>query len=505
MLQTYTLFCTHAAQIAEHANLTHELQHRTNKSKRTHPLNKIIRKKRDEYLQTRRNNETQTQQTDIEIREIKRQRAIDLAKQDREAIRTEIEHILTENQNTLTTNLWKYIHKNRNYEQEEDKSGLPAIMNDTTGKSLKNEKPSVNVWHETRKNISHKHETATMHSTCLLKKVTLEYNALRKKGSQTFDTEAIKNSHLHTLFTQKELKAAVQRLPSNKAPGEDGIPFEVIKIVYEATAPELLSIINHLWEHEIVPDQWTKAVIRMIHKKGNKHDATNYRAIVLVSTFKKLYETLLRNRLLTHVAETRCLHKNQFAFIKGHHTKEAIFCLTQTIHTRARRDGEPTYAAFIDFKTAFPSTCRPALWKHMYEAGVQGRLWRTLQIMYENLTGRVLHPQIPKKQYYHINIGLLEGSCLSPILYTFLVNSLLIRLQNKFPNIKITTSQETHQTHPHHETWVGALMYADDLVLLARTPAELQEILDETQIWSEENFATINTDKSYVMAFKEWE
>ncbi len=46
-------------------------------------------------------------------------------------------------------------------------------------------------------------------------------------------------------------------------------------------------------------------------------------------------------------------------------------------------------------------------------------------------------------------------------------------------------------------------MYADDLALMATSPEELQALLHETQLWAEENFAVINTDKSHVMVFME--
>jgi hypothetical protein len=84
-------------------------------------------------------------------------------------------------------------------------------------------------------------------------------------------------------------------LPTNKAPGEDCISFETLKIVYPSSGEHLLRICNFIWEHEIIPEQWNTAAIRMIHKKGDIQDATNYRAIVLVSTLKQLYESLIRN------------------------------------------------------------------------------------------------------------------------------------------------------------------------------------------------------------------
>jgi hypothetical protein len=46
-------------------------------------------------------------------------------------------------------------------------------------------------------------------------------------------------------------------------------------------------------------------------------------------------------------------------------------------------------------------------------------------------------------------------------------------------------------------------MYANDLALLASSQEELQQLLDETQRWAEENFAIINEEKSHVMVFME--
>jgi hypothetical protein len=51
--------------------------------------------------------------------------------------------------------------------------------------------------------------------------------------------------------------------------------------------------------------------------------------------------------------------------------------------------------------------------------------------------------------------------------------------------------------------WTGALLYADDLALIATSTKELQEMLDATQDWATRHFATINADKSKLMAFKE--
>ena len=136
-------------------------------------------------------------------------------------------------------------------------------------------------------------------------------------------------------------------------------------------------------------------------------------------------------------------------------------------HTELNR---PTYVAFIDFKTAFPNTCRPALWAQLYQAGITNKMWRNIQALYTNTKGRVLHPLIKETDTYNINIGLLEGSKLSPILYAFLVNSLLERLQQLFPHLSLSTVAPLQP----YDTWTGAVLYADDLTLVARPARDAQ-------------------------------
>jgi hypothetical protein len=127
------------------------------------------------------------------------------------------------------------------------------------------------------------------------------------------------------------------------------------------------------------------------------------------------------------------------------------------------------------------------------------QMWRNIQALYTNTKGRVLHLLIKETDTYNINIGLLEGSKLSPILYAFLVNSLLERLQQLFPHLSLSTVAPLQP----YDTWTGAVLYADNLTLVAHSPKDLQEMLNITQAWAEEHFVIINTEKSVTMSFFE--
>jgi hypothetical protein len=384
--------------------------------------------------------------------------------------------------------IWKYV-KQKRYDTHHgnNNSTLPIYMKDTHGKILPTPVASAQVWHDSRRTISTAHATLTPTSISQLQRLHGRVLQLHRLPGANADQP----SHLNTQFTEKELNDILKNTPNGKAPGHDGIPFEVLKCTRKAFGPTLLKIYNYIWTAEVAPRQWDTAVIHMLYKKHDPLVQENYRAIVLISTLKKIYEGLISNRLIAHIQQTECLHKNQFGFLPERNTTEAIYYLTETIRLRHSKYNRPTYTAFIDFKTAFPNTCRPALWSTLHEHGVTGRIWNNLQKIYAHTRGRVLHPLIKESDSYDINIGLLEGSRLSPILYSFLANSLLKRLHTKYPHLCIDTA------------WYGAVMYADDLALVADSQEELQNLLHETQLWAEEHFAQINTDKSHTMVFME--
>ena len=57
------------------------------------------------------------------------------------------------------------------------------------------------------------------------------------------------------------------------------------------------TIINLIWTTEEVPADWKKAVIVLIHKKGNKVICSNYRRISLLSIPSKVYTRILDGRV----------------------------------------------------------------------------------------------------------------------------------------------------------------------------------------------------------------
>jgi hypothetical protein len=59
-------------------------------------------------------------------------------------------------------------------------------------------------------------------------------------------------------------------------------------------------ICNAYLSSSVFPDGLQYAIIKPIYKKGSKQDISNYRPIYLLTSFSKVFEKLIYNRLYTH-------------------------------------------------------------------------------------------------------------------------------------------------------------------------------------------------------------
>ena len=133
----------------------------------------------------------------------------------------------------------------------------------------------------------------------------------------------------------------------------------------------------------------------------------------------------------------------------------------------------------MDCRKACPSVFKAGLLYKLHTIGVRGRYWRMLTSMYEKISTRVLtgredelSPAELESLYYEVHTGVREGSILSPLLYILFIDGLLQKLRDE--NLGVTLKNWANGK----STWVGALMYADDLALQAKSPGELQLMMD---------------------------
>ncbi|XP_050465081.1 uncharacterized protein LOC126858648 [Cataglyphis hispanica] len=97
--------------------------------------------------------------------------------------------------------------------------------------------------------------------------------------------------------TISEVENTLASMKNNRAPGEDQIIIEAIKVSGKSMMCALQKLFNACISKGITPTQWNNAVIILIHKKGDIANLTNYRPISLLSHIYKLFMKIITQRL----------------------------------------------------------------------------------------------------------------------------------------------------------------------------------------------------------------
>ena len=102
-----------------------------------------------------------------------------------------------------------------------------------------------------------------------------------------------------SVLTIEELKKVIKELRRAKAPGFDGIPGELLLEAGHGLLKLLLDVFNNILRQKEIPSQWNQVLITTIYKKKGSHkELINYRGIFLTIIASKVFERLLKNRMV---------------------------------------------------------------------------------------------------------------------------------------------------------------------------------------------------------------
>ena len=133
------------------------------------------------------------------------------------------------------------------------------------------------------------------------------------------------DDQLGSPLTEEELRITSSQLNSGKAPGEDGVSAEVLRLGGESVVEWLKHLADCVWREEAVPKDWKKSLLIPLHKKGSRTVCNNYRGISLLSIPSKAICRAILNRVKPCVELQ--LRESQCGFRKGRGCADRLFSL----------------------------------------------------------------------------------------------------------------------------------------------------------------------------------
>jgi len=115
----------------------------------------------------------------------------------------------------------------------------------------------------------------------------------------------------------------------------------------------------------------------------------------------------------------------------------AIYIVRQILE-KSRKRNVPVHLHFIDFKAAFDTIWRKALWKMLRAIGIDPRFVNIIENLYKNtgvlLLINVVNLQVTK--WFKVKVGVRQGCLLSPILFNIFLDYVMDELVNLDDKLK---------------------------------------------------------------------
>lgn len=227
-----------------------------------------------------------------------------------------------------------------------------------------------------------------------------------------------------TPTTVTEVIEIVHKLKNQKSAGADNFSTMLIKSIAEYISPILCHVINLSFYSGVFPDKLKQSIVVPIYKKSNSSKTDNLRPISLVPVVSKIFEKIMKKRLMHFLESKQFISKDQYGFTQGRSTEDALINVTEQIYNKFNEKNKIT-GLFIDFKKAFDLVNHSILLDKLEAIGIRGNALRWFE---SYLTGRTQRVRIGDtlSPPQAVLSGVPQGAVLSANLFLIFINDLLM-------------------------------------------------------------------------------
>ena len=235
------------------------------------------------------------------------------------------------------------------------------------------------------------------------------------------------------LFSNQEFKDAIAKYSSFSIPRPDHVSWRHLKslISYNTCLERLVHIANACIKLKYWSSHF-KSANTVVIPKPNKtlhNTLSSFQSIILLNTTGKLVKKIISNRLQFHMSAIGFLDPNQLGGIRQRSTTDAGIYLTHLIHTGWLKQCHTSVIAF-DITQFFPSLNHKFLSTCLKKAGLNTNIIGFFNSYYSNCSTTYTWNNFSSLAF-NINVGVGQGSALSPILSAIYLTSIIKTFKKK--------------------------------------------------------------------------
>ena len=238
-------------------------------------------------------------------------------------------------------------------------------------------------------------------------------------------------------------------------------------------------------------DEWKKVKIKVIHKKGDVENVSNYRLICSLPAMYKLFSTILYGRLYPMLDQKQA--EDQAGFIKTYQTTDHL-ATYRLIEQKCQEWRIKMWTATVDFMKAFDSISHNSIWEALKSCSVDHGYVCLLRKIYKDQKASVQTDE--ESEIFDIQKGSKQGDPMSSLLFnTALQYSLKDEIQRwqKKKGMGIFLSDQDRDC-------LTNLRFADDVMLFATSKEQLRNMMYEFKKATEKVGLRIHPDKTKILS-----
>jgi hypothetical protein len=262
------------------------------------------------------------------------------------------------------------------------------------------------------------------------------------------DEEYINNLNAPPLdlgtVNQPHICDIIKSLKSKGSLDIDGISTNLLKAIKIEISTPLAHIFKLSLETGIFPSKLKISRTVPIFKAGDPKLCDNYRPIALLSAMSKILEKVVSIQLVNHLDRNNLIYEHQYGFQRSKSTEHSLVHAVNFIGN-AMNENKYALGVFFDLKKAFDVCSHEILLMKLERMGVRDTalLWFR---HYLSNRKQIVDINGHRSDEKGIEISILQGSILGPILFLIYINDL------------------------HSVTSLLSLMFADDTFCLKSGP-----------------------------------